>query len=109
MMSFVAVGNLLEDTIKRSAKTQSHADGELAWLRKRLDNERRDPRSREKLALESDNMAFRKVPRALLKQAAAVGMTANKENAVLETSVGPRAATKVCFRMCACVFAYVCV
>lgn len=50
--SFVVVGDLLEDTITRTAKTQNGADCELAWLRKRLDNERRDPRTRSKASLE---------------------------------------------------------
>jgi len=51
-MSLLAVGDLLEDTITRSAKSQNCAEGELAWLRTRLENERRDPRGRGKLALE---------------------------------------------------------
>ncbi|CAM9972248.1 unnamed protein product, partial [Scytosiphon promiscuus] len=53
--SFLAVGDLLEETILRSANNQNGADAELAWLRKRLDNERRDPRSRGNLDLENDN------------------------------------------------------
>lgn len=53
-MGFLVVGDLLEDAITRTAKAQNGADGELAWLRKRLDNERRDPRARGKLALEND-------------------------------------------------------
>lgn len=57
-MSFLVVGDLLEETISRTAaKSQSGgADGELAWLRKRLVNERRDPGARGKLALEIDSI-----------------------------------------------------
>ncbi|CAM9832628.1 unnamed protein product, partial [Ectocarpus fasciculatus] len=53
MMSYLAVGDLLEDTITRSAQNQHGADDELSWLRRRLDSERRDPRARGKLALEN--------------------------------------------------------
>lgn len=55
-MSFLVVGDLLEDTITRTTgKNQTGgADVELAWLRTRLDNERRDPRARGKLALETE-------------------------------------------------------
>lgn len=92
-MSFGPVEDLLEDTITRSAKSQSDADGELTWLRKRLDNERRDPRSRGKLALEGGNKQVGNQARALLNQAAATpaGAQADKENALLATSAGYRA------------------
>ena len=35
---FDSVNDLLQDTINCSAESQSDADGELAWLRKRLEN-----------------------------------------------------------------------
>lgn len=75
------VGDLLEDTITRSAKNQSHADGELAWLRKRLDIARRDPRSKGKLS--RGDKVLSDHPRAILKQAVASaegGAPGNKEN-----------------------------
>lgn len=81
-MGFIAVENLLEDTITRSAKSQCDTDGELSWLRKRLDNERRDPRSRGKHPLEGDISQYQ--PRALLKQQPPV----DKENALLSSSMG---------------------
>ncbi|CAM9636661.1 unnamed protein product, partial [Laminaria digitata] len=81
-MSFVVVGDLLEDTITRSAKNQSDADGELSWLRKRLDIARRDPRSKGKLS--RGDKAQSNQPRAILKQAVATaaggGAPGNKEN-----------------------------
>lgn len=81
-MSFVVVGDLLEDTITRSAKNQSDADGELSWLRKRLDIARRDPRSKGKLSRGDKVLSNR--PRAILKQAVASvaggGAHGNKEN-----------------------------
>lgn len=86
-LSFEPVGDLLADTITRSAKTQTDADGELAWLRKRLDNERRNPRSRGKLALVGDDSRARGLPTM-----AATGSgtaPADKENAALSTSGAP--------------------
>lgn len=82
-MSFVVVGDLLEDTITRSAKNQSDADGELSWLRKRLDIARRDPRSRGKTS--RGDKVVSNHPRAILKQAVAsaaggVGASGNKKN-----------------------------
>lgn len=58
-MSFLVVGDLLEDAITRNADKSpgAGADGELTWLRKRLDNERRDPRARGKHALEADRIS----------------------------------------------------
>lgn len=99
-MSLLAVGDLLEDTITRSAKSQSCADGELAWLRTRLENERRDPRGRGKLALEtsdrrsggrssssSNNKLVNKEPPADKENAAAVkhaGSRANKVRSIVQ-------------------------
>ncbi|CAN0446706.1 unnamed protein product, partial [Ectocarpus sp. 12 AP-2014] len=90
MMSYVAVGDLLEDTITRSAQNQNGADDELSWLRRRLDSERRDPRARGKLALEnvdgissgggsgsSSSSSSQPQPRSVAKRAAPV----DKENA----------------------------
>lgn len=82
---FGAVGDLLEVTISRSAKSQSDADGELAWLRERLVSERRDPRCRGKAALEGMQ------PRALMMQDGP-SAPADKENALLGmTGTGSRA------------------
>lgn len=89
--SFLVVGDLLEETITRTAKTQNGADGELAWLRKRLDNERRDPRARGKLALESDggssNSGTQPQARAIAKDV----LPADKENAAAGKHGGSRA------------------
>ena len=38
--------DLLQNTINLSSRSQSEADGELAWLRKRLENEHHELRSR---------------------------------------------------------------
>lgn len=99
-MSFVVVGDLLEDTITRSAKNQSDADGELSWLRKRLDIARRDPRSKGKLS--RGDKAESNQPRAILKQAVATaaggGAPGNKENPQLGKAAA-LGATKV--RVCA--------
>lgn len=46
--SFAVVTDLLQDTIDCSTESHSDADGELAWLRKRLENERREIQSRGK-------------------------------------------------------------
>ncbi|CAM9898903.1 unnamed protein product, partial [Ectocarpus sp. 6 AP-2014] len=98
MMSYLAVGNLLEDTITRSAQNQNGADDELSWLRRRLDSERRDPRARGKLALEngdgisssggsgsSSSSGSQPQPRSVAKKAVPVG----KENASAAAVVKP--------------------
>lgn len=90
--SFLVVGDLLEDTITRTTKAQTGADGELAWLRKRLDSERRDPRARGKLALEIDRSSSSSGSRTQ-PPAHAIAKTvlpADKENAVAGNHGGAR-------------------
>ena len=91
--SFLVVGNLLEDTITRTAKTQNGADGELTWLRKRLENERRDPRARGKLALESDRSSSSSSGGSQPRANATTKnvLPADKENASAGRTGGPRA------------------
>ncbi len=89
-MSLLAVGDLLEETITRSAKIPNCADGELAWLRTRLEKERRDPRGRGKLALEgsdSSNSNNQGPARSLANKA----HPADKENAAGVKHAGSRA------------------
>ncbi|CAN0356346.1 unnamed protein product, partial [Ectocarpus sp. 12 AP-2014] len=100
MMNYLAVGDLLEDTITRSAHNQNGADDELSWLRRRLDSERRDPRARGKLALEngdgissgggsgsSTSSGSQSQPRSVAKKAAPV----DKENASAAAVANPAA------------------
>lgn len=95
-ISFVAVEDLLEDTIARSTKTQSDAGGELMWLRARLVNERRDHRSSSKLALQlggakSSGNQSRAIPTQPASSDSA-NAPANKENAAaLAKPTGPSA------------------
>lgn len=93
VVGHVIVGDLLEDTIVKSAKSQSDADGELLWLRTRLDTKRRDPCcSRGRLALEhGDNKALQQAVGETPNGAVPVG---GKENSLLASTV-PRT-IKVC-------------
>lgn len=76
------VDGLLEDTIVRSTKSQTDADGELVWLRNRLEAKRRDPCcAYGKGALESDDNSAPN-HQSMLRQTAVTSSVApaDKEN-----------------------------
>lgn len=95
-ISYLAVGDLLEETITRSANNQSGADAELAWLRKRLDNERRDPRSRGKLELENGNNQQQQQQLQQARSVSKKAALAGKENASVLAAEQSTRANKVC-------------
>lgn len=84
--SFAVVADLLQDTIDHCAKNHVDADGELAWLRKRLEIERRGLQSRTKKVQEAGDK-----PRETFKQpGATTDAIGGKENAPLMNSPGTR-------------------
>lgn len=93
--SNVVVGDILEDTIVRSTKSQTTADGELVWLRARLDAKRKaNSYYTGKLALEGDSTS--KEQSALDKAASGgTGGPADKENSLTGASGGALHMNKV--------------
>lgn len=88
--SFTVVADLLQDTIDRSAKSQSDTDGELAWLRRRLANQHRDQQLRAKEIQEAGDKASHK-PRELFKQHGdKIDVLGGKENTSLINLAGPQ-------------------
>lgn len=92
----VVVGDILEDTIVLSTKTQTTSDSELSWLRNRLEVKRHAVASTcaaGKRALESADNASSKHKR----------VPAGKENTLVPSSAGAAAGvTKVCGSSCVC-------
>ncbi|CAM9385248.1 unnamed protein product, partial [Ascophyllum nodosum] len=87
--SFDTVSDLLQNTIDLSTKSQSEADGELAWLRKRLENERRELRSRSvKHEAGAKDGAPRHAPTVAQPTFADSGVQGGKENTPHSTSPG---------------------
>ena len=97
--SFDTVSDLLQNTIDLSTKSQSEADGELAWLRKRLENERRELRSRSvKHEAGAKDGAPRHAPTVAQPTFADSGVQGGKENTPHSTSPGTHS-HKVCFAL----------
>ena len=97
--SFDTVSDLLQNTINLSTTSQSEADGELAWLRKRLENERRELRSRSvKHEARAKDGASRHARTVAQQTFADSGVQGGKENTPHSTSPGTRL-HEVCFAL----------